>query len=392
MIYGSRHIFRLEGNNNVTVGLTKSGSERSGGDVKYRRCKVCGIPKRIGRVHHWRTNGTIVNARMPRIRQVFMEADFLPELRSRISDGLGFPVNRLFYEAERNSVRITVEGFLKGPMLRLFARIPIFRRAAVHYFNNLAWVTGTANSKTVAYHSGKYGLARMHNPFDLDLMSAVVVGAFEALERKPFRSFWKKENSSYLLRVEVASEKPDYSDRLEVEYEPLKGVDFHLPSCPRCGLPMELSHLEWNEDEGIITDRRRGIRMINLDGYTPRLVNRELIRELGEAVIPIIIEAKRDYTLRMLEELGIRSESEEGRRRELLQDMLSFLPLYGWGLASELEYTPGSTLRVWVVNPIDEYLIAGRLAAFYEVAEGRRARVDWSEVEPAIVSYLLAPA
>ncbi len=360
--------------------------------MKYRRCKVCGIPKRIGQIHRWMTNGTIVNTRVPRIRQVFMEADFLPELRSRISDGLGFPVNRIFYEAERNSVRITVEAFLKAPLLRLAARIPVFRRAAVHYFNNLAWATGTANSRTVAYHSGKYGLARMHNPFDLDLMAAVVVGAFEALERKPYHSFWKKENSSYLLEVEVEPEKPELSERLEVEYEHLKEGDFHLPCCPRCGLPMELSHMEWNEEEGIITDRRRGIRMINLDGYTPRLVNRELIRELGEEVVPIIIEAKRDYTLRMLEDLGIAFESDENRRREILQDMLSLLPLYGWGLARELEYMPGSTLRVWVVNPIDAYLIAGRLAAFYEMAEGRRARVEWSEAEPATISYLLTPA
>ncbi|MBN2027356.1 MAG: hypothetical protein JW854_11415 [Actinobacteria bacterium] len=360
--------------------------------MRHRRCKVCGIPYRIGRVHRWMNNGTIVNARVPRIRQVFMEADFLPELRERLSGGLGFPVNRIFYEAERNSVRITVEAFLKAPFLQLAARIPVFRRAAVHYFNNLAWETGTASSKTVAYHSGKYGLARMHNPFDLDLMAAVVVGAFEALERKPFRSFWKKENSSYLLRVEAAPDKPELSQRLEVEYAPLKDADFHLRSCPRCGLPLELSHMEWIEDEGIVLDRRRGMRMINLDGYTSRLVNRELIRELGDSVVPIIIEAKRDYTLKMLEDIGMRLDSDEDRRRELLKDMLSLLPLYGWGLASELEYMPGSTLRVWVDNPFDEYLIAGRLAGFYEAAEGKRARVEWSEVEPATVSYLLTPA
>ena len=344
--------------------------------MKYRRCKVCGIPRRIGRVHRWMTNGTIVNARVPRIRQVFMEADFMPELRRLISESLGFPVNRIFYEAERNSVRITVEAFLKAPLLRSAVHIPGLRRAAVHYFNNLAWETGTANSKTVEYRAGKYGLARIHNPFDLDLMAAVVVGAFEALEGKPFRSFWKKENSSYLLRVEAAPDKPELSSRLEVEYDPLKDGDFHLRSCPRCGLPLELSHLEWLEDEGTIVDRRRGIRMINLDGYTTRLVRRELVRELGEAVIPIIINAKRDYTLKMLEDLGAHYEADEERRREMLQDMFSLLPLYGWGLATDLEYMPGSVLRVWVDNPFDEYLIAGRLAAFYEVAEGKRARVE----------------
>ena len=141
------------------------------------RQKTCGVPGQVGRLHRWMTNGTIVDARMTGIRQVFMAADFLPELRERISEGLDFPVSPIFYEAERNSVRVTVEAFLRGPLLRLTARIPIFRRAAVHYFNNLAWATGTASSHTVAYHSGRYGLALMRNPFDLDLMAAVVVGA-----------------------------------------------------------------------------------------------------------------------------------------------------------------------------------------------------------------------
>ncbi len=359
--------------------------------MKYRRCKVCGVPRRIGNVHHWMNNGTIVNARVPSIRQVFMEADFLPELRQLISDGLGFPVNRIFYEAERNSVRITVEAFLQGPLLRIASRIPIFRRAAVHYFNNLAWQTGTANSRTVGYRSGKYGLALMHNPFDLDLMAAVVVGAFEALERRPFRSFWKKENGAYLLRVEAA-DKPELSGRLEVEREVLKEGNLRLHSCPCCGLPLELSHMEWCEEEGIIIDRRRGIRMINLDGYTPRLVNRELVRELGESVIPIIIDAKREYTLKMLEDLGVRPGVEGEMRQELLDDMLSLLPLYGWGMATETEYLPGSTLRVWVDNPLDEYLIAGRLAAFYETAEGKRARVEWREAGSSSITYILAPA
>ena len=216
--------------------------------------------------------------------------------------------------------------------------------------------------------------------------------AFEALERKPFRSFWKKEDGAYLLRVEVIKEKPELSGRLEVESEVLKEGDLHLRSCPRCGLPLDLSHLEWREEEGMIIDRRRGMRMINLDGYTPRLVNRELVRELGEEVIPIIIDAKRDYTLKMLKDLGIRSGEDDKARLEALRDMLSLLPLYGWGMASETEYTPGGTLRVWVDNPFDEYLIAGRLAAFYEAAEGKRARVEWRDSGPASITYVLTPS
>jgi len=358
--------------------------------MHYRRCKVCGVPRIVSRMNRWMPNGTIVSMGDPRIRQVFFEADLLPELRRRISEGLGFPVNRIFYEAERNSVRIVVAALLQSFSVKMALRIPPFKRGAVRFFHSLASLTGTANSRTVEYRPRKYGVARMRNPWDLDLMAAVVVGAFEALEGRPLRSFWKKENGEYLLRVEVTAEKPELSERLEVDYPPVKEGDCRLHRCPRCGIPLDIRHMEWREDEGLIVDRRRGIRMLNWEGFSLYLVTRELVRELGDDVIPIIICAERDYTMKMLQDLGLTSAPEE-KRSDLLQEMLSLLPLYGQGLATDVEFTSGGAMRVWVDNPYDEYFLAGRLAAFYEAMEGKRARVDWSRPEPSSVSYLLAP-
>lgn len=358
--------------------------------MHYSRCSVCGVPKMVSRMNRWESNGTIVSRGDPRIRQVFYEADLLPELRRRISEGLGFPVNRIFYEAERNSVRIVIAALLQSQTIRLTLRIPPFKYGAVRFFNNMAWMTGTASSRTVEYRSGKYGVARMRNPWDLDLMAAVVVGAFEALEGKPLRSFWKKEDGEYLLRVEVTEYKPELSERLEVEFPPVKDGDYRHHRCPRCGVPLDIRHMEWREDEGLIIDKRRGIRMLNWEGFLLSLVARELIRELGDEVIPIIVDAERDYTLKMLDDLGLTSTSEEARS-DLLQEMLSLLPLYGQGLATDVEYTAGGALRVWVENPYSEYFMAGRLAAFYEAMEGKRARVDWSLTGPSSVSYILAP-
>ena len=357
--------------------------------MHYRRCSVCGVPKIVSRLNSWMPNGTIVSRGDQRIRQVFVDADLLPETRRRISEGLGFPVNRIFYEAERNSARIVVAALLQSQAIRMTLRIPPLKYGAVRFFNNMAWMTGTASSRTVEYHAGKYGVARMRNPWDLDLMAAVVVGAFEALEGKPLRSFWKKEDAEYLLRVEVTESKPELSARLEVEYPPVKEGGYRHHRCPRCGVPLEIRHMEWQEDEGLIIDKRRGIRMLNWEGFTLSLVARELIRELGDEVIPIIVGAERDYTMKMLEDLGLTKPSEE-MRRDLLQEMLSLLPLYGQGLATDVEYTSGGVLRVWVDNPYSEYFMAGRLAAFYEAMEGKRARVDWSEAGPSSVSYILA--
>ncbi|MBN2027260.1 MAG: hypothetical protein JW854_10935 [Actinobacteria bacterium] len=357
--------------------------------MQYKRCKVCGVPKMVSRMNRWMSNGTIVSRGDQRIRQVFFEADLLPELRRRISEGLGFPVNRIFYEAQRNATRIVIAALLKTHVIKATLRIPPLKQGAVRFFNNMAWMTGTAHSRTVEYHGGKFGVARMCNPWDLDLMAAVVVGAFEALEGKPLRSFWKKDGDEYLLRVEVTEAKPELSARLEVEYPPLKDGDYRHHRCPRCGVPLDIRHMEWREDEGLIIDKRRGIRMLNWEGFTLSLVTRELVRELGDEVIPIIVDAERDYTKKMLEDLGLIGSSDE-TRGDLLQEMLSLLPLYGLGLATDVEYTSGGVLRVWVDNAYSDLFMAGRLAAFYEAMEGKRARVDWSETGPSSVSYLLA--
>jgi hypothetical protein len=358
--------------------------------MHYKRCGVCGVPKIVSRFNRWLPNGTIVSVGDPRVRQLFFEADLLPEVRRRISEGLGFPVNRIFFEAERNSVRIVVEALLKTAAVRATLRIPPFKRGAVRFFHSLSALTGTAHSRTVEYHPRKFGVARFKNPWDLDLMAAVVVGAFEALEGLPLRSYWKKEGDEYLLRVEVTSSKPEFSERLEVDYPPVKEGDYRHHRCPRCGIPLDIRPMEWQEDEGLIMDRRRGIRMLNWEGFTLYVVTRELIRELGEDVIPIVIDAEREYTLKMLEDVGLSGAPEE-RRDEMLQEMLSLLPLYGQGLATDVEFTAGGALRVWIDNPYDEYFMAGRLAAFYEAMEGKRARVDWTMQEPSSVSYVLAP-
>ncbi len=335
-------------------------------------------------------NGTIVSVGDARIRQVFFEADLLPEIRRRISEGLGFPVNRIFYEAERNAVRVVVEALLDSAAKRFTLRIPPFRRGVVHFFHDLAALTGTTYSRTLSYRPGSYGEALLRNPWDIDLMAAVVLGAFEALEKRPLRALWKEMEDGYLLRVEVVESKPEHSARLEVDFPPVKGGDYRHHHCPRCGLPLPLRNLEWREDEGIILDRRRGIRMINWEAHSVRLVTRELVRELGEVVVPIIVEAEREHTLRMLEDLGMRGFTEE-ERGQLLQEMLSILPLYGYGLATEVEFTSGGILRVWIDNPYDEYLLAGRMAAYYQAMEGRKARVEWAFQGPSTASYLLSP-
>lgn len=357
--------------------------------MRFRRCKVCGVPKVVSAVNRWMPNGTIVNLGDTRIRQVFFEADLLPELRRRISEGLGFPVNRIFYEAERNSVRIVVEA-MQSAAVKLALRIPPSKYGTVRFLKSLCAVTGMAYPETTEYRPGKYAEVRMRNVWDPDIIAAVMVGAFEALEGRPLRSFWKKENGDYLLRVEVTTEKPELSERLEVDYPPVKDGGYRLHRCPRCGIPLDIRHMEWREEEGVIMDRRRDIRMLNWEGFSLNLVTRELVRELRDDVVPIIIDAERYYTMKMLEDLGLTGVSME-KRDDMMQEMLALLPLYGQGLATDFEFISGSTLRVWVDNPYDEYFLAGRLAAFYEAMEGKRARVGWSRPETSSVSYLLAP-
>ncbi|MDY6795526.1 MAG: hypothetical protein SWK76_09670 [Actinomycetota bacterium] len=127
--------------------------------------------------------------------------------------------------------------------------------------------------------------AIIRNPYNRELMAVIVLGAFESLERRPFEHTWKKVEGDDVIRITASDEKPQISERLGVILPPLKPGSLTYPRCSSYSVPGELSYLEWREDQGIIMDSQRGVRMTFLDAYTPGVV----FRELEKDIYPLII-------------------------------------------------------------------------------------------------------
>jgi hypothetical protein len=348
--------------------------------LRVLKCPKCGFPFIFSRVIRWNDNGTMSERMMPDLRAVLLEADIFNDLFARIEEKMGFPLSHLVFEAQRNAAKEVIDGVLNKFPFSL-GRIGFNRKLVVQVFCNIALMTGQSYAKALRYRPGIGGEALIRNPYNRELMAAIILGAFESLEQKPFEHAWMEIDGDDVIAITASVEKPEVSERLAVHMPPLKPGNLSYPRCRLCGVPRELSYLEWKEDEGIIMDTRRGVRMAFLDGFTPTTVFRELEKELGEDIYPVIIKAQKETTHRHLDELKLVTREDRDSpagSRIIYERVLAPLPLWGQGNPVRLEQDVGY-LRVTVENPYNEHLLAGHVAAIFEAVEGVESQIDWEK-------------
>ncbi len=261
--------------------------------MKIKRCKKCGFSWVLAKMVRFRGNGTIIQLFTSGFRLVLIEANFLTEIFQRIEEELGLPIMHIVFEAQRNASIDTINNGLRGPLNAVRWTSPA-KKFTVGIFCRLAVWSGQSYAKTIIYKPGKLGEAVVRNPFNRELMAAIIVGAFESLERKPFGYTWRTVNGTDIICIKPEPSRSDISDRMTLAPRPLKKGNRSYPRCSRCGAP-QLLNLEWFPDEGRIMDTRRYVRMAFLDAYTAGVVFRELAKELGDDVYPIIIDAQRAF-------------------------------------------------------------------------------------------------
>jgi hypothetical protein len=252
-----------------------------------------------------------------------------------------------------------------------------------------------AYSETIEYVPGKYGVARIRNPFNMGLMAANVVGAFEVLEGIPFVSTWEEESKdSFLIRIEAAVEKPEIAERMKLEFSEVLPGNLHFERCPRCKVPWAIANsLKWIESQGTIMDTRTGARVIFLDAYMVTTVLREMASELGDEIYDLVVEAQRDWMADHVAELGLSGGSGPLSSSELgagYRDYLEMLPLYGYGNPVSFNMSEG-TVRVVVENPYEPSILAGTFQGLFEALEKRKSSVSWEKPRRGAVSFTIAP-
>ncbi len=356
--------------------------------MEYKKCKECGFPVRFAHWLRWENNGTIVQRIRSDFRVVIIESNFLEDLFGRIEKNLGISVRHIVFEAQKNAAKGYIGNWLGGPLGKLLS-VPKAKGLVINQFHVLGILGGSAYSETVDYRPGEYGVALIRNPYSKDLMAAMVEGAFEALEGKPYRHSWTERGNDLLLRVEAADRTEEISDRMYLVFPPAHPGNIQFARCRRCNVPLDLRYLKWYENEGIILDTRRDKRVNFLDGYVPSTVFREFRKELGDSVVPIIIEAQREYFLQYIHELELLKLA-HGDLKNMYHILLDTLPVYGQGNPVSIIRTD-SQLEVVVENPYDELLLAGTLAACYQAVEEREPDVSFKQEEEGIQDFLIQP-
>ncbi len=356
--------------------------------MKVLTCGKCGFSLALSRVIRFNKNGTITLYLARDYRISLIEADFFEEVFERIEQELGLPIMHIVSEAQRNASYVTIDRNMWGP-LKMGRWFALSKRVAVNILCRIAAWTGQGYAKTVVYKPGWLGEAIVRNPFNRELLAAIVVGAFEALELKPYGYSWLKKGDDDVISIRPEPSRPEIAERLTFTTPPAKRGSRRYPRCPWCRMPAELN-LSWDGDQGIIMDMRRGVRMVFLDAYTPKVVFRELAEELGEEIYPIIIDAQRVFSLHHQREefLAGGNVGDIMDKDGFYSAVLNTLALRGQGNPVKFD-SSGGRLSVVIENPFEEHLLAGTLSGMYELGEGRQAEVAWKELDPSTLEFTL---
>jgi len=276
--------------------------------MPLEKCRKCGFHYIMAKLFSWNDNGTITMRNFPDMRTVIIESVFIDELFSRVEEQMGVSLRHIVFEAQVNASIRAVDTQLSRPLFRQ-GRKGSFKHIGAWVNSRIPIWSGMGYTHTLFYEPGKRYEAVVANPFNKELLAAIILGSFISLEKRPFIHEWRKVNDHDVLVLEAAESRPEVAERLDIGFPPARPGSLELERCRSCGTPLALSYLRWHEEQGVIIDSRRGVRVTFLDGYVPTLVIRELAAEIGEELYPLVIEAEKDYTKAHIHSLGIADAS-----------------------------------------------------------------------------------
>lgn len=361
------------------------------------RCPVCKFPLRAAFAVRWRSNGTITPIFVRRyIRMVMLPTGFYDSLFARIEDFLGVSIDHILFEAQRNISQSMFDSLEKVIFpIKLLKRLTLMQRFAVEGYSKIGVVSGMAHATTVEHVPGDHVTKRIINPYNIHLLSANSVGGLEYLEGHPFNTEIVNEgNNSYLLKLTATSEKPAISQRLRMEKPVLVPGNIKYEKCFLCRTPVAVSsRFKSIEDEGKIIDTLSNSRVVMMDGFLLNTVLRELVKEVGDEIYDLLVQAQCEWTIEHVQLMG-RNPGDSGLKGEefkaSFKDYLDDMPVFGYGNPVSFEMND-LKVEVLVENPFQEEVIAGMLQGLYRVFSGEECRVSWTSTGKATVLYSLEP-
>lgn len=349
-----------------------------------KRCKSCGVPQGAAKNHRWLSNGTIVFAREPSHRMVFLESDNLDGLFSNLEKMVELPIEPLVIEGKSKATRDFLQFLVKrhtGWIVYLMSYLPMRK-----LITNMSRVMGYGNvdlrDVSPRFKRAERMTMRVSHIYSLPLFCGDFKGAADLVEKRTFSvDYVMEKDGYYLVTAFRTSDELAPQEESPVKYTSKPG-DIEWERCPACGAPLAVSEFDWDLENGIITDPLSGRRMAI---YGPAGVERvfyDLEKELGRPVDELVIEAQRRHAHTFL-----------GKRESLqgYSSLRKMLAVRGMGNLVNMEKgREGLELRI--ENPCLTPILVGTLCAAYEIATDGRIVPTWEKTPDGDLLLQLAPA
>jgi hypothetical protein len=281
-------------------------------------CSLCGVPRFISGAGAWESNGVLSSPFLPGGRGIFCECEAINGLFASLEGLLGLPIEHIIIESIRRDAREFMEGLLSSQISEALT----FTKEQVRHdpgSDEAELVKVREKQKQwnlQAITVGRvYGFGDVHlddgwdrgdrhpwrtqiirNPFSISSYTAEAIGTVEAFEMKDMWADYELVGEdTYRISVYPQSHHAGLSKRLKVK-DPghaFKAGDINYKRCVGCNVPLEIARHNWNLEEGIITDRHTGRRMVFIPSASVEAILADLEAELGEEIPETVIEAQR---------------------------------------------------------------------------------------------------
>jgi hypothetical protein len=235
-------------------------------------------------------------------------------------------------------------------------------------FELLGYSYNTGAGPAVEDHAGDFVTMHVTDPYSIAPVAGVICGAVEDVTGLPVNvDYAEVEPGTYEIKATVGEHAIESEERLEQPEYHYEGGDIELVPCPGCGLPKALSAFEWDGEKGIITDTRRGRRMVAIGPYVMDPLFKELEEELGEAIPRAVVESQRRFV-----KTGFYSVDE-------VRDVEGFrlhVALKGMGNLRELKMSPLG-LRMTIDHAGCYLMMVGLMQGIFEMAYDMDSKVEW---------------
>ncbi len=352
----------------------------------FKRCKVCGVPVRVGKDHVWSSDGTIAQRRDRDHRMIFFDSEGIDALFQNIEQLIGMPIEKMIIESKARATAAYISHLMRGirgPAARVVGLGRVIQRVI-----DQGRVMGYGDINMVSFSWKNLKIVNdVSNPYSLPLFCGDMRGSVEAIRKVEGTVAYEQQGPGrYVVTAWHEAHASELEGRLTPKRPPRKQGDIAFNFCPGCGVPVEISQFKWDTEAGTITHEPTGVRYAIFGPAGLQAIFDELERELGESIPEAIIEAQR---MHVESRMGNQWKAIGGA--DLKGWLRGWLAMQGMGNLRELDLVDG-VYRARMENPAAPLVLLGTAAALFEFMTESKGVLEWSVADDGDLSFTISPA